>query len=124
MNPKQRDRVRLIRKLADQSGWRCGYCGQRIFPLAVLKGGGRDGVTLDHITAKSKGGDEGEDNFVLACGNCNRAKFDQDVIEYLKWLAYIRSSRFICLILKKLSKKDIERLTDQEWDALRKEFFK
>lgn len=33
-----------------------------------------DNLTLDHITPKSKGGDDRQGNLQLLCGNCNSIK--------------------------------------------------
>ena len=48
-----------------RDGGRCGYCG-------------RTGeMQIDHIFPISKGGDDHQDNLVLACRPCNAAKRDK-----------------------------------------------
>jgi 5-methylcytosine-specific restriction endonuclease McrA len=126
---KSKDRFINIRELIRLYGRRCWYCGQRID-----YGGMNESIQekvydstrieIDHIISKSQGGDDSLDNLALACGNCNKAKWNQGILEFLKWLAHIRSSRFQCLILGKLPKEIVDKLEPTEWDRLKKEFFR
>lgn len=52
--------------------FRCLYCGKSSI---------EDGVPLeaDHIVARSKGGEDVAGNFVTACRECNRSKFDTEL---------------------------------------------
>ena len=92
---------------------KCWYCGEE---YSYSFHGKNKKLQLEHIHGK-----DDERNLALACGNCNRAKGNQDVVEFLKWLAFIRSSKFQCFILSKLPKYIINELEDWEWDLLRKE---
>ena len=121
-NPNSKAGLRRteLEKLKSVFGNRCWYCGSEYSYTF-----GRSRINVEHITPKSKGGlvvdspFEGAD--AMACGNCNRAKSNQSVTEFLKWLAYVRSSEFQCFILSKLPKSVVEELEDYEWDLLRKE---
>lgn len=92
---------------------RCWYCGSE---YSYHFHGKNKKLQLEHIHGK-----DNETDLALACGNCNRAKFDQNVVEFLKWLAFIRSSKFQCFILSKLPKEIINQLENYEWDSLRKD---
>lgn len=48
--------------------WRCQYCGQRP---------GAEGLTIDHVMPRSRGGPTTWENCVAACGACNRVKADR-----------------------------------------------
>lgn len=51
----------------------CQYCGAVDKPLEV-----------DHIQARSKGGSDRVGNMTLACHDCNQAKSNQDIRDFLK----------------------------------------
>ena len=51
----------------------CSYCGATSVPL-----------TLDHLFAKSKGGDDSGDNLVYCCQRCNSSKRDRDYFEWTR----------------------------------------
>lgn len=48
-----------------RDGFTCQYCGRRP-PEVVLE--------ADHIVAKANGGDDGDDNLITSCFDCNRGK--------------------------------------------------
>ena len=48
-----------------RDGYRCVFCGQ-VFPEEEL--------TVDHLQARSRGGDRSGGNLVTACGGCNARK--------------------------------------------------
>ena len=48
-----------------RDGYRCVFCGQ-VFPEEEL--------TVDHLQARSRGGDRSGGNLVTACGGCNVKK--------------------------------------------------
>jgi 5-methylcytosine-specific restriction endonuclease McrA len=52
--------------------FRCLYCGKSSI---------EDGVPLeaDHIVPRSKGGEDTAGNFITACRECNRSKFDTEL---------------------------------------------
>lgn len=57
--------VRLRDRIARRDGPHCHYCKK---PLPHAK------RTIDHVVPKSLGGPSSLDNYVLACGGCNRKK--------------------------------------------------
>lgn len=48
--------------------WRCQYCHARA---------GAEGLTIDHVMPRSRGGPTTWENCVAACGACNRTKADR-----------------------------------------------
>jgi 5-methylcytosine-specific restriction endonuclease McrA len=74
--------LKLRRMLSKRFGWRCWYCGIK---LSV------DGGHLDHITPKSRGGTDKDDNFAIACEFCNYAKHDHSLDVFMSWLEWVRS---------------------------------
>lgn len=64
------ERVRFRYWLYWKYGPECGYCHKA--------GDWRNGLTIDHIQPKSKGGPVRDiQNMVLACAGCNQAKGNQ-----------------------------------------------
>ena len=57
----------------------CAYCGRYYTP----KGEAYPRATMDHIYAKTHGGENGWYNYTAACGNCNRKKGDNSLLGYL-----------------------------------------
>ena len=61
----------------ERDGWQCAYCGRgprdsrRMSQAAVI-------LTLDHLTARSAGGDNSARNLVTACKSCNSSRRDRD----------------------------------------------
>lgn len=53
-------------RLAEAQNWRCCYLG-----CCLNSGRKCDAPTLEHIWPKSLGGEDVEDNFVVACAACN-----------------------------------------------------
>lgn len=56
---------RIQRRIFEEQNHRCAYCHRKSFDL-----------TLDHVKAKSKGGDDSYYNLVGACEYCNKLKRD------------------------------------------------
>ncbi|MBD3235950.1 MAG: hypothetical protein GF330_04545 [Candidatus Eisenbacteria bacterium] len=54
-----------------------------ILPSACCYCGVREGLSLDHLLPKSKGGPDKGDNIVWACRSCNSSKGGRDVLEWL-----------------------------------------
>ena len=106
-------RKKMINELRAKHGRICWYCGYEITE--------RDSV--DHIHPKSRGGSDRKENLALTCSRCNLAKYKDDIIDLLKWLAHVRSSEFQCRIMGQLSKDEIACLDEKEWDCLRKDFW-
>jgi hypothetical protein len=57
-----------------RDGYRCVFCGQ-VFPAEEL--------TVDHLQARSRGGDRSGGNLVTACKACNARKGRQRLAYYL-----------------------------------------
>lgn len=51
-----------------RDGYRCQYCGAHP---------GAEGLTIDHVMPRSRGGPTSWENCVAACGECNRTKADR-----------------------------------------------
>lgn len=77
--------------LLEKWGRKCVYCGIKNTPLEV-----------EHIHPKSKGGSSRVSNLTLACRNCNLAKGNRDITDFLSGKADILSRvlKFACLPLK------------------------
>jgi hypothetical protein len=62
--------IRKERRLAIymRDGFHCCYCG------CDLRGSAAADITLDHLTPRSAGGDNGNTNLVTACRSCNSAR--------------------------------------------------
>ena len=58
--------------LLEKWGRKCAYCGVENTPLEV-----------EHIHPKSKGGSSRVSNLTIACRNCNLAKGDRDIKDFL-----------------------------------------
>ena len=58
-----------------RDGHRCVYCGQ-VFETEAL--------TVDHVQAKVRGGDDSGGNVVTACGACNTRKGHRRLAEFLR----------------------------------------
>lgn len=61
---RRRKRRRIITRLVARDG---GYCWMCKRPLV-----GGDGMTIDHVIPRSRGGTNWIGNLRLACGPCNR----------------------------------------------------
>ncbi len=57
-----------------RDAFRCVYCGE-IFPVEQL--------TVDHVQARVRGGDQSGGNLVTACQSCNTRKGHRPVAEFL-----------------------------------------
>lgn len=57
-----------------RDGYRCVFCGQ-VFPAEDL--------SVDHLQARSRGGDRSGGNLVTACGGCNALKGRQHLANFL-----------------------------------------
>ena len=72
--PVRTDQVKrskdIKQALYGKQGGRCNGCGTHFKPQHL---------TVDHIIAKSKGGQDTDSNLQLLCGNCNSIKGDRDM---------------------------------------------
>lgn len=94
--PSERKRKKLRRR--NLLLWRfilecpnCFYCGRP----AVLGGDPNDWPTIEHLVPQSCGGNDSEENLVLACRRCN---CDRDTVP-LRWVAVDLKTRRIVLEL-------------------------
>lgn len=51
--------------------------------LKCLKCGAKDGLTIDHIVPRSKGGDNSKDNLQTLCEQCNNEKGNKNCASYI-----------------------------------------
>ena len=66
---------------ADRAGYKCEYCGKETTPARKSAKGETpptNEAQTDHITPKSKGGDNSPDNAAHACRDCNRRLSDSE----------------------------------------------
>lgn len=75
-------RPAMIHILKKRYGLKCWYCGVRL--------AGRN-IHLDHITAKSSGGEDEIYNLALCCRACNYAKGKWKVSQFLSWIKRVRA---------------------------------
>lgn len=66
-------RNRIVRKLIDRDGVHCHYCGVQLVWSDGLSYQ-ENGLSIDHITPQTEGGETELDNLVLACRKCNTRK--------------------------------------------------
>jgi 5-methylcytosine-specific restriction endonuclease McrA len=62
-------------QIFERDEYRCVYCGE-VFPP--------EGLTVDHVEARVRGGDRSGGNLVTACTACNTAKGHRRVGEFLR----------------------------------------
>ena len=110
LRPKRiRSYRNTLQELISIHGCVCWYCGIEL----------TDSIHIDHITPKSRGGDNKIGNYALSCPMCNYAKRNLDVLDFLYWLSHIRSSNFHCYIIEHL-KVDLDLI---KGDRLQKDFY-
>jgi 5-methylcytosine-specific restriction endonuclease McrA len=68
-----------------RDAYRCVYCGQ-VFPVEQL--------TVDHVQARVRGGDNSAGNVVTACGGCNVLKGHRRLAEFLLAVPAARTNFF------------------------------
>jgi hypothetical protein len=76
------DYYELKERIAKRFGWRCWYCG-----IKLPEGEGQ----IDHIVPKCAGGSDERRNLALTCPQCNRAKWNRPLEEFMHWLEWIRT---------------------------------
>ena len=74
-----------------RDGYRCVYCGEQ-FPV--------EGLTVDHVQPRVRGGDNSGGNVVTACGGCNALKGHRRLSEFLTAepqarVIFFRLARFV-----------------------------
>ncbi|OSC76480.1 hypothetical protein B5180_01615 [Streptomyces sp. BF-3] len=78
-DPSRRD---VLRRWEELEWWSCVYCDASFGPMVVAE--------ADHITPLAKGGVHAFVNLAPACADCNRAKSDLDMSD---WLALCAGQR-------------------------------
>jgi hypothetical protein len=70
--------IRPAKRLAIylRDGFTCAYCGRDLHNVAPAD------ITLDHLTPKSEGGSNKEENLVTACRSCNSARGAKSWTDY------------------------------------------
>jgi 5-methylcytosine-specific restriction endonuclease McrA len=70
--------IRPCKRLAIylRDGFSCGYCG------TDLRDGKPSDITLDHLVARSVGGNNKETNLVTCCRSCNSQRQEKDWTKY------------------------------------------
>lgn len=71
--------LKIKYRLLLRDGNKCHYCRERFDEK-------ENQPTIDHVVARSKGGENSIDNYVLACYPCNQRKGDMTKIEFLQML--------------------------------------
>ena len=89
--PKARNGSKKLTNLSESQNHKCHYCGTNTWhPYnktnwdKIHNKSYATRATLDHLLPRSKGGTRHNNNVVMACGECNNAKSDLSVKEFLK----------------------------------------
>ena len=71
--------AKRLRRQAIKDHWNCtcAYCEQQFLS---------DQLTIDHVTPKCRGGDDGTQNLIPACTSCNKSKGSNN------WLTWMRQT--------------------------------
>lgn len=100
----------VINELTKKYGYKCWYCGVSLDNIEIH---------IDHVIPLSHGGLNDTSNYALSCKFCNCQKFHYSVVEFLEYLAHIRTGAFCCPILKEYGNK----LEPTTRDVLSKSFY-
>ncbi len=91
---------------------RCAFCGASEADGAIL--------SLDHIIACERGGDNNPTNLVTSCKSCNSAKQDLTI---RGWYAYLRArgidTNVVGRRVRRLTAKNLNRAAGRELAAVR-----
>ena len=81
----------LLLKLSESQNHRCCYCGVETWHPDLYDGiirskrySSRTRATLEHLITRSNGGKDNPDNLVMACHECNNARNDMDIAEFIE----------------------------------------
>jgi len=81
----------LAERVFESQGWRCAYCGERMYAPSHIQDGGPPlntrerrlrRATVDHIIPKKHGGTDAIENLVAACNECNSKRGHADAMEW------------------------------------------
>jgi 5-methylcytosine-specific restriction endonuclease McrA len=65
---------------------RCHYCGVSV---------SRQSMTRDHVKPRSRGGTDANENLVIACVLCNKAKGSRSAWHFTRWLLTAGGRRWL-----------------------------
>jgi 5-methylcytosine-specific restriction endonuclease McrA len=74
-------------RLAEDNGWCCEYCNERVFLVPPIK---EKLATIDHKVPLSRGGVWKRYNLTCSCRGCNEDKGDMTDNEYRYYLYLVR----------------------------------
>jgi hypothetical protein len=74
------ERTRTLFSLSQRFGWICWYCNRKLTQASA---------SIDHVIPRVCDGCDDADNLALACGFCQRAKWDLPLSEFLAWLDFV-----------------------------------
>lgn len=122
-------KLTLLNRLSESQNHRCAYCGARVWLTEDDRNGEEkwQRASFDHITPKSRGGNDKLKNLVVACRECNSSRGDQNAYKFFKKITdpnykhpmpmlkkSVRQKGLNCMALYLISKKffpeDVERL--------------
>lgn len=82
-------RARLFKGLSTSAmQMRTLYDDERVklnYPQACCYCGATNSLSIDHLIAKIRGGEDHSDNLVWACKSCNSSKRDRDLLEWCQF---------------------------------------
>ncbi len=96
---KGSERTRMLFTLAQRFGWACWYCNRKL---------NQHSASIDHVISQACGGCDDADNLALACGFCQRAKWDLPLSEFLEWLDFVRQGDSVTWLREFASPKAFE----------------
>lgn len=102
--PSPSTRARVI----ERDGHRCRYCASLVVPGAL----GPNGLTIDHVIPRSRGGTNVLDNLVVACRTCNAEKSHLLASE---WQSPIPVSGIADIALSRMPTASCPDCTDGVW---------
>lgn len=82
-----------LKRIAERDGWTCHYCGVAITPYKKIYRSEDCAAfaSIDHKIPKERGGTNTDENYVLACMQCNYEK--SSLVSYPEFLERKRSAR-------------------------------
>ena len=89
------------RQILERDEYICCYCGYEF---------DKEFLVIDHVHPRSKGGDHANSNLVVACVECNLAKADSDVDDFINSLSSQKAAR------QRLSERVCNTLKEKEQD--------
>lgn len=82
-----------------------------IFPQACCYCGSREFLSVDHLIATKRGGEDRGENFVWACRSCNSSKGARDVLEWLdeknKFPSLLLLRRYLKIAIEICRERDV-----------------